>query len=335
MRPLNNLVLKLLVLLAIVGVLQVVVFERFHRTEPLKKFEQCLETQPSVIYFCDSCNAWVDAEDSDRRAISELLADRLVGKSVGRIDGGAYHLELYEAFVDLLIARGEHPDLLIMPINLRSFSTEWNARPSYAFDAARQQIRQADNRFALALKPLLKTLQWDKDTTQSLAAFKRTPVFDGEQWVGTVDDFENEQFDDPSDERVRKKFIYHYMYTLEPEHRKLVALRNIANKATAAKLKVLFYVTPIDCETGNRCLGDRFAKHIQQNVNVLRSQLAGTTAAFIDCSAALDANAFSWIQYPNEHLNELGRTFVADTLVTTLVDRFAFAASMEDQAVTR
>jgi len=334
-KPIQHLICKSLLLFAVVGVLQVAVFERFHRSEPLKNFEKCLKARPDVIHFCDSCNTWIDQHDSDRRPISELLNDRLVGKRVGRIDGGAYHLELYEAFVDLLIARQEHPELLIIPINLRSFSSEWDARPSYAFEAAKQQLRQADNRLALAISPLLKTLQWETDSTKSIAAFKRTSVFDGDECVGTVDDFENARYDHPSPELVRNKFIYHYMYSLTPEHRKLVAMRNIARKAAENNLQVVFYVTPVDCETGTSCLGDRFVEHVKQNVNVLRSQLAGTSATLVDCSSSLDARAFSWSQYPNEHLNELGRSFVAETLASTLSARFAFQASPEPRAVNR
>ena len=323
MKPVLRLICKSFLLLAVVAVLQVAVFERFHRTEPLKKFEQCLKARPDVIFFGDSCNGWVDEQDADRRAISELLNDRLLGKTVGRIDGGAYHLELYEAFIDLLIAREVHPELLVIPINLRSFSSEWDARPSYAFEAAKQQLRQADDRLALAVSPLLKTLQWRTDSAKSLSAFKRTAVFDGDERVGTVDDFENARYDHPTEELVRNKFIYHYMYSLTPEHRKLAALRNIARKAEEQQLQVAFYVTPVDCETGARCLGDRFTSHIKQNVRVLRSQLAGTSATFMDCSLSLDANAFSWSQYPNEHLNEVGRSFVAETLASTLSARYA------------
>ncbi len=334
-KPLLHLIGKSILLFAIVGVLQVAVFEPFHRSEPLKKFEQCLQGKPDVIFFGDSCNAWIDREDADRRPISELLNDRLFGKTVGRIDGGAYHLELYEAFVDLLIARQERPELLIIPINLRSFSSEWDARPSYAFDAAKQQLRQADNRVALALSPLLKTLQWQIDSTKSLAAFKRTRVFDDADCVGTVDDFENAGYDHPTEELVRNKFVYHYMYTLTPGHRKLVAMRNIARKAAEYKLQVVFYVTPVDCETGTRSMGDQFAERVQQNVSVLRSQIAGTSATLIDCSSSLDAAAFSWSQYPNEHLNEQGRSFVAETLASTLSARFAFQVGPAPSALNR
>jgi hypothetical protein len=335
MKPVLHLICKSFMLLVVVAAMQVAVFERFHRTEPLKKFEQCLKARPDVILFGDSCNGWVDQEDTDRRAISELLNDRLVGKTVGRIDGRAYHLELYEAFIDLLIARQAHPELLIIPINLRSFSSEWDARPSYAFEAAKQQLRQADDPFALAISPLLKTLQWQTDTAKSLSAFKRTEVFDGDQRVGTVDDFENARYDHPSEELVRSKFIYHYMYSLTPEHRKLVALRNIVRKAAEHQLQVAFYVTPVDFESGSRCLGNRFASQIKHNVSVLRASVAGSSASFMDCSLSLDANAFSWSQYPNEHLTEVGRNFVAETLASNFSARCAMRLTHTNLVLTK
>lgn len=315
---------KSLLLIVVVGILQFLVFAPFHRLDPLKKFEACVAQQPKVIYFCDSCNAWIDIDDVDRRLITELLNDQLLDKEVVRLDGGAYHLELYEAFVDLLITRQVRPDVLIIPVNLRSFSAEWDARPAYSFSSAKQQLRRADNPVASAFSPLMKTLQWEREETPSIADFRATAVFDGEQQVGTVTDFDNNAYLHPTPELVRNKFIFHYMSSLQPQHRKLVALRNIAHQAAKHNLKILFYVTPIDYQTGTACLGERFTQQVSKNIALIRRNVSEYPVDFVDWSFALDASAFSWNTYPNEHLKEKGRSFVARNLAARLADQYAF-----------
>ncbi len=315
---------KTLLLVTLVVLLQLTVCAPFHQSDPLKKFENCLAQHPDVIYFCDSCNAWIDTDDTDRRMISEQLNDQLLNKKVARLDGGAFHLELYEAFVELLAARGVRPDALIIPLNLRSFSAEWDARPAYSFHAAQQQLRRADNHLASAFAPLMKTLQWERAESSSLIDYRNTAVYDGAQVVGTVGDFDNSDYRTPTPELLRKKFIFHYMYALPEDHRKLAAMRRIAQLAAKEKLRVVFYVTPIDYETGTACLGPRFSEQVSANIANIGRQLSDYPVSFVDWSHALDAQAFSWTEYPNEHLNERGRSFVATHLAELLADQYAF-----------
>lgn len=325
---------KALTLALMVTAVQVLICGPMHQAEPVKKLANCLEQKPDVIYFCDSCNAWVDANDNDRRWISKMLHERLPNKNVVSLDGGAFHLELYAAFVDVIVNRKIKPDLLIIPINLRSFSPEWDARPSYSFRDSIQQLQKLDRPFASAFAPLMKTLQWEPEVTESMSEYRKTSVLDGKQVVGTVADFDGSEYRNPTPENLRKKFIFHYMYTLQEDHRKLTALRRIAEQTSQAGIPVVFYVTPIDFETGMESLGPRFAEQVMANISQIRKQVSGYPVSFLDLSHDLNASAFSWLEYPNEHLNETGRSYIAAQLAHHLADRYAFQVEMETHTAT-
>ena len=308
---------RLLLLAIVVVALQLELVPKLQKRKDVKRFEQVVATKPDVLFFSDSVNSWIDDDDDDRRPLAEMLADDL-GANVGVIDRGAYHLEVYEAFIDLLIARNLHPQAILIPINLRSFSPEWHSRPAYQFTESRRELRQADDMLASAIEPVLRTLQLLQDESITPDQFKRTPVYRGEKLVGHVRDFDNASYQTPTPERTRNKFVYQYMYQLDANHPKLVALRNICAKANEHGLPVLFYVTPIDVESGDEYVPGEFREQIARNIRTIAGQMKGHQPPLVDLSDALPPAEFSFELYANEHLKEDGRRFMAEHLSAKL-----------------
>lgn len=301
---------RLLLLAIVVAALQLVLVPRLQKRKDVKRFEQVVAAKPDVLFFSDSVNSWIDDDDTDRRTLAEMLSDDL-GANVGVIDRGAYHLEVYEAFIDLMIARGVRPQAILIPINLRSFSPEWHSRPAYQFTESKRELRQADDLLASAFQPALRTLQLLQDESITPDQFKRTPVYRGEQQVGHVRDFDNASFQTPTPERSREKFIYQYMYHLTDDHPKLVALRNICAKAKLHDFNVLIYVTPIDVASGEACLPGEFREQVARNIRTIAKQMKSHAPPLVDLSDALAPSEFSFELYANEHLKEGGRQFLA------------------------
>ena len=206
----------------------------------------------------------------------------------------------------------------MIPINLRSFSPEWDRKPAYQFEATKRQIRHAERPLQQALDPLLRTLHLLDEQAVTQTEYKTTPVYCGTEQVGLVRDFDNPSYLEVTPERTRNKMIFHYMYPLGVDHPKLVALREIVALADDYDLNIVFYVSPVDVETGERLLPGRFREQVAANVDTIREAVGTHQPALIDMSDALPSTAFSWHDYPNEHLRDTGRRFVAERLASQL-----------------
>ena len=334
-RGVVKLLLRLLLLASIVSAVQLTIVPRLQRRKDVRALEKCLAQDPDVLLFCDSTNAWIDAGDEDRRSIAALLDEKLPDAKVGVVERGAYHLQVYEAFVDLLIARGVKPRAVVIPINMRSFSPEWDQRPEYQFDQSQRDLRHADDAIHQAASPLLSVLQLGGVPPVSQDQFKNAPVYHGRRIVGRVRDFDNPRYATPSPERTRNKFIYHYMYALDGNHRKLAALARIVEKSRAADLNVLFYFTPLDHQTGEQHLPGEFRAQVEENVAAVFDQIGNRPAPIVNMSLDLPADDFSYHLYPNEHLRDTGRKHVAANIAAALEQNFGIAATPRVDDTTR
>ena len=85
-----------------------------------------------IIYFGDSVIKSIAKKDTDGRHMGEMLQDQL-NQEVKIISHGGYHLGVYEAFLHYMCDRGKKPEIIIIPINLRSFGNDWDTRADYLF----------------------------------------------------------------------------------------------------------------------------------------------------------------------------------------------------------
>jgi len=256
----------------------------------------------NVVMFGDSVNRDYAATDHDRRAISEMLDDMLPGSAVHAVDHPAYHAELFREFVRYILQTpGGKVRLFVVPINLRSFSPEWHLRPDYQF------VRE---RYLLNRLPFIADFLFQGVSARS---FLNTPILYGNTQIGTVGEFERSTVD-----LMRTGFIYHYMQPLEARHPKLLALEEIEKLARRARIPVIFYITPVDWVLAE-CVGvDGFARQVSSSCELVQNALSSCTV--IDLSLSLGSCFFHHTARPYEHLNEIGRLFVAQTLLRAIED---------------
>ena len=87
-----------------------------------------------VFLFGSSVEKYTNRNDKDKRSISEMI-DSLSDKyHVESISGNAYHMDMFLALSKYIIKNLSHPKLIIVPINMRTFSPEWDKRPEYQFE---------------------------------------------------------------------------------------------------------------------------------------------------------------------------------------------------------
>jgi hypothetical protein len=285
---------------------------RFDEYTRLNKY---LREKRDVIYFGDSTVYMFGKGDTDKRKMWRMLADSLMPDySLGNITHAAYHMDLYLEFCRYITRRKTHPQVIIIPINMRSFSPEFDMRPQYQFEIEKIFLRGGISRqLLLAFYKPLRAFSYDFSTVRR-EDFLNAPVFDGTRQVGVVSDFNNRSYFTFSEKNLKNIFIFFYMYALDPGHRKLKSLEETAAVLSKHNIHAVFYTTPIDYQTGEKHFPGRFTKLVKSNTELIRSVLARGGAELLDLSTRLSSDGFTWRMYPNEYLNQKGRRFVVESL---------------------
>lgn len=320
-------------------------------SKKIKSVYSVIQSRPDIIYFGDSVVTSYSNSDSNKKTLPEMLGDilkneapctdvtsgrgikrnsaeatpfihrRNVGgilakanKKVGAVENAAYHSEVFYAVCRYMVSIKIIPEAIVIPINLRSFSPEWDMKPGYQFVEDIAFFKYDSMLFRSFYKPLAVFKVIDLAPV-SEAEYRQTPVYDGDTVVGKVKDFDDKKrYEKYSDENMKNKLIFFYMYKLSPEHRKVKALVSMANSLKGTSVTAVFYLTPVDYETGDKFMGPRFSRRISENTGLIVSLLRAAGADVLDLSRSLPSGSFdmSGRQYCNEHLNEKGRKFVAE-----------------------
>jgi hypothetical protein len=219
------------------------------------------------------------------------------------------------------------PRLVILPINMRCFSPQWDLEPQWQF-------------------------KWELGIINAFLANPQTPVPVKRPDTFSPDagqeDFHNlkvrfagttldriRQFraviaaklasEEGKRERWKTLFIYHYLYKLEPEQRTLVKLIELATGLMAQGIKLFIYITPVNYAAGNRYVGELFERTLAANVGLIKHRLAETGGSsgnlvVADWSRMLGSKEFFHESDPTEHINERGRKHLAEAIATGVQD---------------
>ncbi len=312
----NRILLKAAILIALVLPAQALIGGRLGR-RPLPRrdaIDRCLADRVKLLQFGDSLARHVSKDDLDRRTLAEMVADRLPDLRVGTIQGDGSSMELYESSVRYLARQATRPDRVLIPINLRSFSHEWDTRPEYQFRTDRLRLRWGDT-LALGFGTPLSLWRIYPRNPLTHEQHLRLPVEVDGRPLAVVRDLLEERRSIPGWEPLPSQFAFRYLYTLDPAHRKLESLGNIVDVCRGAGMEPLFYIAPVDVESGQAALGPMFRDRLGRNVDTLLRRLDGLQTKCLDLSRELDSAGFDWKPgFPNEHLNERGRLRVGEAL---------------------
>lgn len=288
---------------------------------PVRLCDQYLAERRDIIYFGESTVFTVDPEDKNKSPIDDMLQQLLPEYRLGSIAHDAFHLQLYEDFCTYIARKPYHPRLLIVPVNLATVSPYWDDRPEYQFERIALFLRHDTWWFRAFYRPLAAFGAFNLNPV-SQKAFDNVIVYDEGRPVGRMKDFTDDRYMNVTEENMRDQLIVRYMHQITPEDLKMQALCRIADIPPHTDMEVLFYVTPVDYETGDKYLGARFSAHIRESVRLVKRLLAEKGITPLDLSLDLSADKFHWgSRYPNEHLNERGRRYVAEQLAAAVRQR--------------
>lgn len=308
--------------------------------EDILAFQDYLESEVDIIYFGDS-TLWYPVSS---QTTAEILQGMLPEKTIGEISHAAYGMDVYLAYVEYMVERGYTPELLIIPINMRSFSPEWDQRPEYQFVEEKRILQYGNMLVHLFGRPIDIMGGFSTDITQE--EYLLTNVYSGTVPVGQVQEFEDALGSAPLEELAAEQFVYYseptedadqaalltyyYMYQLTPEHRKVQAMLEIVDLLASSPTEVLFYLTPINVELGEVYLPDAFAQQFARNTGLIVDLLAARDISLIDMTTDLPAFYFS----DTEHLRQNGKQYVAGALAETIQPGATAIEELEPPAPT-
>ncbi len=269
-----------------------------------------LSHQVDMIYFGDS-TLFLPPSPTP---IPVLLQNKLPTDTIGALYHSAYHMDIYLSFCQYIVQSDYHPKLIIIPINLRSFSVSWDMKPGWQFETEKRIIGNYHSLpFRMVSKPISIFDGFKPKITKDI--FLNTPVFSGKTQIGTNYDFENMPPDWSPEEYERNNFIRYYMYSLDKNHRKVQSMIEIAKILKENDIDLLFYITPINYQAGEQLLGNEFNQRLIENTDVIKTALIEQGVETLDLTFRLESTFFRVA----EHLSEEGREIVAEEIAKQIL----------------
>lgn len=289
---------------------------KYHLDSDFLEFQNlrsALIKKADIIYFGDSTLAGTDKNETDMRSIGVMVENISEYRTqVTEIDNQGHHLGIYEAFSEYVCRSWNKPEVVIVPINLRSFGPTWDTNPSHQFEKEIVTVRYNDNVLMgiWARFYYLFTLN-SEEIEAADVAWKDTIIYYKNKPIGAVGCIEKR-------EDWEEQFIYLYMYDLDPGHRKLVSLDNLIRNYQKCGVDLVLYITPIDYQNGEAFMGAEFTKRVEQNKRIVLEIGERNNLAIADLSFALNSSDFIEGRIPSEHMNQGGRMYVAEELAKAI-----------------
>ena len=288
----------------------------------VKNYDSPWKKPADILYLGDSVLERTSSNDTDKRTVDQMTASGLSNeKRLLCISRPAYHLKVYYHLLSVLQHMRNRPCLVILPINIRSFSPQWDLNPAWQFDEEIEVMNAyAQTRKIPALRGNLDMLTFSEAERNLEFDFPFTDL----KRIGQFVDLINNIPSDPDGKFYRRKQIYilHYLKTLVPDHRRLLYLGKTLGLLQNLRIKVLVYITPINYQGGIRHVGDGFVDLIRSNVDVVNNFMSpyfeNGLVRFMDLQEYLSSDYFFHADELTEHLNQFGRAKLAQTLVNEI-----------------
>jgi hypothetical protein len=278
--------------------------------------------QTDVLYFGDSSVILYGSQDKNTAGI-DLLFQAKTGLSVCSIASPGYSAVLYSEYLHLLDKTRYQPRLVIIPINLRSFTGSSVRRPALNFPLRQIYIRyRSTGKIELLDYLKYRFLGLEERLTEN---WKDMPVVYDGNYLGThrsiQDDCRIPEILDYRPDRehlyaqqLGKKFMYHYMAPVDSNDAMFSYLDETIRYLKKRGIPVLCYLTPVNFGDGRKYAGEAFTKRNEKNIAVIGQFMKERDVAFLDLATSLDPTYFVDKRDVYEHLDFKGRDFVAGSV---------------------
>ena len=279
-------------------------------------------TPPKLLLLGDSVAERVSWNDYDDRTLAEIVVQNLRGiTDVAVVSYGGFTLEVFYYLMLALEKMKHKPDLIVLPINMRNFSPQWDLEPMWQFLPEIEEIK----RFIAnpSLRSPVGRAQRETISTAVFNSFDATPVKFTLSPFNRIAQFRLLINSTPATEeqrrfRLQQIFVFHYTNKLAMGHRKLNALENILELLKIMRLPFFAYITPLNVDAGERFVGPEFSVALRENVQIVTDlvykYLTGSRSVFKNWSETMHSEYFFHADNATEHLNEAGRIILAESI---------------------
>lgn len=281
-------------------------------------YDSRLTKGANILYLGDSVVGRISWHDTDKRNLDRMVADRLSeSKNLLCIAEAAYHFRVYFHLLEVLRCMRNRPGLVILPINMRCFSPQWDLNPAWQFEEEIQALKAyPQTRKTPAIRRNADALTFSDDERNLELDLPYTDLKRLGQFLDIIKNIPS----DPEGKFHRRKQIYilHYLNALSRDHRRMQYLGKTLDLLSELKVGTLLYITPINYEGGTRHVGDGFMDTVRANAKVVQDYIhpwleKGQTC-FLDLQEYLTSDHFFHADELTEHLNQTGRMKLAQAL---------------------
>jgi len=278
---------------------------------------------PELLIFGDSVFLRVASDDDCSMSLQEIL-DTHYKDDVFQVSGSGYHSGIFERFSALLSTQVGKPGIVILPINLRSFSPTWDLNPLYQFHAEIKLLSLFESRSPNYMFSGEGTPS-DLDNQSVILDCKGQKLITLADFLDIISQ-ESEPGSEVWKRRLKAIFQYHYTCPLNSMHRKLQSLKKTIKHLNKIGVAVYSYITPINYEAGLEYCGDSFVKGVEENISIIKNELKSIVPSLPDCESnlmfQLDDFSFQFSKgvffthhNATEHLRFEGREFIAQHII--------------------
>lgn len=284
-----------------------------------------------VLYFGDSTIRFTGKDDKDKRGIDEFFKE-FSGLSVCTIASPGFNSVLFSEYVQLLSKTRYKPRLVVLTVNLRSFSETGVQRPTALFPLRQIYTRHRCGKpFELIDYLRYRFLGLEEELT---ASWEKAAVIRDSVSIGTnrqiVDACRIEEDLDYNPELAWKynrqlslKFNYHYCMELDNDslaikkfHETVIALERLG-------IPVVLNITPLNMQDGLFYAGEKFKTKVENNLCVFAKNVSASNARILDLHESLNSTHFVHKSEVFEHLDTAGRRFVGEKVAEAALSRLS------------
>lgn len=277
-------VLRMAIVCVVVLALQVATSERAHFGSIPEKstLDGVRGTALDIVYLSDSSINPVIG-NTDQRSTPMMLADLLESRSVLSLNRNGTHMTLYSELIDYVFRNGWRPKVVVIPVQLRSFSPLWLAEGQ--FENSLTVFRLGGGPLESFTKPVL-TLT-DYRVSEDFGSYEGARI-------GALDRANVMQLDNP----------------------RLVSARRVVENLREKGVLGIFYFTPLNITESNSTLDPALRSMVLQNLAIIRDELVSARAVVVDLSVLVEPEMFpAKDRYDIGHVNQAGRMLIASELV--------------------
>lgn len=275
---------------------------------------------PDVLVFGDSVFQRVARQDTDRRPLGAMAADLIEasGRRPYVLAHSSYTPLVYEPFIAFAGRLGRGPAQIVMPVNLRMLSPQWDTYSIWRFAQDRAALEAQIVEPASPVPPLAAVLE---DLASYHAAAFASPL-SSRRSVREFRALAGAKTADPqrAGERLRDLLVFHYGMPARRTHRQVAALREAARTASNLGIRLHIYLTPINMPLIRR-VAPGLESIVAGNAALMREAVAEAGApgvTFRDWLDALPAAGFFHADELTEHLSEAGRRDLAALILAEI-----------------